>query len=97
MTPKGEVNAEFVATMLRCPINRGRLRIAEAALLAAVNRAIATGKARLASGESVSEPLEAGLVREDGAVIYRVADGVPTLLCDEAILLADIGPTDGHR
>ncbi|MBI1901559.1 MAG: Trm112 family protein [Planctomycetia bacterium] len=97
MTRRGEVNAQFVETMLRCPINRGKLRIADKALLAAVNRAIAAGKARFASGEVVAEPLEAGLVREDGAVLYRVVEGVPTLLCDEALLLAEIFPTDGHR
>lgn len=31
--------------------------------------------------------LEAALVREDGAVVYPIRDGIPMLLLDEAIVL----------
>jgi uncharacterized protein YbaR (Trm112 family) len=32
-------------------------------------------------------PLDAGLIREDGRVVYPVRNGIPVLLADEAIML----------
>ncbi|MGB8167876.1 MAG: Trm112 family protein [Chthoniobacteraceae bacterium] len=43
---------------------------------------------RLASAELLArlpQPLEAALVREDGAVVYPIRDGIPVLLPEEAI------------
>ena len=43
---------------------------------------------RLAPPELLAKlpvPLEAALVREDGAVVYPIRDGLPVLLPDEAI------------
>ncbi|HLA84853.1 MAG TPA: Trm112 family protein [Thermoguttaceae bacterium] len=73
--------------ILVCPANRTRLRPAEAGLLAKVNEAIAAGRVRTTGGQPVAEPLVAGLVREDGAVLYPIVDDIPVMLVDEAVRL----------
>ncbi len=37
------------------------------------------------AGAAVGTPLAAGLVTEDGKVIYRIEDDIPVMLADEAI------------
>jgi uncharacterized protein YbaR (Trm112 family) len=75
---------------LRCPETRQPLRLADAALLTQVNRAIAAGTARNRAGETLGQPLDGGLVREDGQVLYPIVDGIPTLLVDEGLPLDEL-------
>lgn len=42
-------------------------------------------------GADVTAALEAGLVREDGQVIYPVRDDIPVLLREEGILVGSAG------
>ena len=37
--------------------------------------------------------MDAGLVREDGAYLYRIEDDIPIMLIDEAIALEGIAPS----
>lgn len=73
--------------MLRCPETQTRLRVADASLVARLNRDIAGGKLRNRAGQPVAKPLDTGLVREDGRVLYPVVDEIPILLIDEGIEL----------
>ncbi len=73
--------------ILACPETRRPLRLAEPALLAAVNQAIAAGRLTNRVGEVIREPVEELLVREDGAVAYPVREEIPVLLIDEGIPL----------
>lgn len=72
---------------LVCPETRQKVELAGAALLARINERIEQGDLQTRGGEVLTEPLEAGLVREDGAVLYPVRDGFPVMLTDEAIPL----------
>ena len=36
-------------------------------------------------GSQFSGPLEAGLIREDGQVLYPICDGIPLVMVEEAI------------
>ncbi len=78
---------EFL-NMLVCPATRQPLREATAAELQAVAAAIAAGSAKTRGGVAVTEPVTAGLVPADGAVLYPIRDGIPILLSAEAVLLA---------
>jgi uncharacterized protein YbaR (Trm112 family) len=73
--------------ILACPKTHQSLRLAEAEELDALNEAVAAEQARTVDGETVSDPLEAGLVREDGKLLYPIRDGIPVLLVDEGIRL----------
>ncbi len=92
------ISKELLAILV-CPENRTPLALADAALLAAVNRAIALGSVKNKGGEAVSEPLDAGLLREDRAVLYPVVDRIPILLADAAIPLdqIDVRTTAGRN
>ena len=73
--------------ILACPQTHQPLREASAADLERVNKRIAGGGAKNVGGKPVSEPLKAGLVREDGQRIYPIKDGIPVLLIDEGLEL----------
>ncbi len=76
--------------ILVCPETREPVRQADDALLRKVNAAIAEGRLSTRGGDPVTDPLEEGLVREDGAVLYAVRDGIPVMLVDEALDLEEL-------
>ena len=71
--------------ILACPDTHQPLAEADAALLERVNKAVAAGKLVNVGGAKVEQPLEGGLVREDGKIVYAIRDGIPVLLIDEGI------------
>jgi len=73
--------------ILACPETHQSLAEAAPDLLKRVNDRIAAGKAKNQGGAEVKEPLEAGLVRQDGKIVYPIRDGIPVLLVDEGISL----------
>ena len=73
--------------ILACPETHQPLHEASAAELARANEAIQAGRQQDKAGKPVKEPLEAGLVREDGKVLYPIRDGIPVLLIDEGLPL----------
>jgi uncharacterized protein YbaR (Trm112 family) len=74
--------------MLVCPENKSELAAASSELVGRINRAIAAGQLTNKAGNKVERPLDGGLVRADGAVLYPIVDGIPMMLVDEAIPLA---------
>ena len=83
------IDKELLAILV-CPENRTPLAAADGELLARLNEAIAAGKVTNRVGRRVQQPLVAGLVRADAALLYPVVDDVPVLLIDEAIPLGQI-------
>ncbi len=74
-------------SMLRCPETRQTLRLIDAAQLAQLNDKIAARTLLNRSGSKLERPLDGGLVREDGQVVYPILDRIPILLADEGIQL----------
>jgi len=81
--------------ILVCPDSRRPLRLADDRLLGRLNDAIAAGRVSNRGGQPVRQPLAAGLVREDGGVVYPVIDEIPVLLVDEAIPLDQLEEAAG--
>lgn len=73
--------------ILCCPETRGKLLVADSALLDSLNRAVSAGTLKNVAGEKISETLTEVLVNEKGSRAYIVREGIPVLLVDEAIRL----------
>ena len=71
--------------ILACPETHQKLAEAGSEVLEALNAKIAAGELKNVGGEAVTEPLEAGLVREDGAIVYPIREAIPVLLIDEGL------------
>ena len=73
--------------LLQCPDDRTPLTEAPRSLIDRVNAAIASGRLKNRGGQPVERPLDAGLLRSDGRMLYPVFNGIPNMLVDEAIPL----------
>jgi uncharacterized protein YbaR (Trm112 family) len=71
--------------ILVCPETRQPVRPADEALLGRLNEAIGAGEVTNRGGDAVEDPVDEGLVREDGKVLYPVREDIPIMLIDEAI------------
>ena len=71
--------------ILACPETHQSLAEADEAAIAGLNERIAAGSVKNVGGADVTESVEAGLVREDGKIVYPIRDGIPVLLIDEGI------------
>ncbi len=78
---------ESLLSVIVCPETHQSLRVAEEAMLTALNKRLSAGQLNNRGGELLTQPLEAGLVREDGKYLYPVLGGIPVMLIEEAIAL----------
>ena len=74
--------------ILVCPETKQPLQVADAALLERVNASLQKGGLTNRGGKPIAAPIQAGLVRKDGAVLYPVRDDIPIMLIDESIPLS---------
>ena len=75
--------------ILACPETKQRLTLAESTLLARVNDRIRQGQLTNRCGTPVTEPIDDGLVRQDGRYLYPIRNDIPIMLIDEAIPLVE--------
>lgn len=76
--------------ILCCPVTKQPLALLSGPELAAVNRAIAAGAMLRADGSAQSEAIAEGLVTHDRRTLYRIEDGIPVLLADEALAVSQV-------
>jgi uncharacterized protein YbaR (Trm112 family) len=67
------------------PVSRTPLKLLSKSQLDHLNRAVREGQLQTTSGGPVTAEFAAGLISVDGKVVYRIDDGIPVLLADEAI------------
>ena len=75
--------------ILACPETKQPLTLAEPTLLARINDRIRQGQLTNRRGTAVTEPIDGGLVRQDGRYLYPIRDDIPIMLIDEAIPLVE--------
>ncbi len=73
--------------ILACPETKQPLTLAAETLVAQLNECIAQGALTNRVGETVTETLDGGLVREDGRYLYPIQDDIPIMLIDKAIAI----------
>ena len=76
--------------LIVCPGTRQPLAPLEARGLQAVNAAIAAGGVARGDGTAQSAPLREALVTRDRKLVYRIDDGIPVLLTEEAIATSQV-------
>lgn len=76
--------------LLVCPLTRQSLSLLDARGLEAVNAAIAAGGVVRGDGSPQPDAIVEALVTRDRKTLYRVDDGIPVLLGEDAIATAQI-------
>ncbi len=79
--------SEELLEILVCPETKQPVQLASADVLKKLSEDIAAGRVRNRGGETLTQPIEEGLVREDGQILYPVDDGIPVMLIEESIEL----------
>lgn len=73
-----------------CPVTRLPLELVPDATLARLNARIEAGSLKSCADQIVEQPLRQALMTRDGRLAYPVRDGIPILLEEHGILLAQI-------
>ncbi|MBC7656014.1 MAG: Trm112 family protein [Frankiaceae bacterium] len=76
--------------ILCCPATKQSLALLDKPELAALNDAIAAGGLLRQDGSPQAQSVSEGLITRDRQTIYRIDDGIPVLLADDAIATASI-------
>ena len=83
------IDSEFLK-ILCCPETHQPLTPADAALIQRLNELIASGQLRNRGNQPVTRQCDGGLVRQDGQFLYPICQGIPVLLINEAIPIAQV-------
>jgi len=83
------INPDLLA-ILCCPETKQKVTVADDAVIIALNTSVTRGGLKNKGNRPVTEPFEAGLVREDGTLLYPVRDNIPVMLIEEGIPLTQI-------
>ena len=76
--------------LLVCPLTRQPLLPLDNRGLQALNAAIAAGGVVRGDGAAQSAALREALISRDRKTVYRIDDGIPVLLTEEAIATAQL-------
>ena len=76
--------------ILACPVTRQPLALLDSRGLQALNAAIEAGGVVRGDGSPQADAIAEALVTRDRKTVYRVDDGIPVLLGEDAIATAQI-------
>jgi uncharacterized protein YbaR (Trm112 family) len=71
--------------ILCCPETKQSVALAGGDVVKKINEGITAGKITNRGGTAVKDPIDAGLLREDGKYLYLIREDIPVMLIDEAI------------
>jgi len=80
--------------ILRCPQDQSPVSVAESQMIANLNDAIRRGNVRNIGGQRLQHPIDGGLVRQRGDVLYPIQEGIPVMLPDEGVELSQLAFSD---
>ena len=83
--------------ILVCPETKQPVSLADTELLDRLNARVRDGTLVNRAAQTVAEPLDAALVREDRVVCYAIRDDIPIMLIEEAIPLDQLDGADGRQ
>lgn len=83
------INPELLKILV-CPEDHSPLTAADPAMLQRLNEAVRHGQLKNRGGQSVEQPLDGALVRRDATLAYPIVDGIPLLLMEQAVPLAQL-------
>lgn len=78
------INKELL-DILCCPETKQDIEYVEGEVIEKINSKIKNGTLKNRGNETVKEPIDAGLLREDRKYIYPIREDIPIMLIDEAI------------
>jgi uncharacterized protein YbaR (Trm112 family) len=81
--------SEELVEILACPETKQPVSLAEPAEIERLNQLVSQGKLVNRAGEKVEKPLDGGLVREDGKILYPIIEDIPVMLIEEGIPLKE--------
>lgn len=80
--------------ILCCPASKQPLHPLPADTLKRLNAAVAAGALADVEGRKIEAPYTGALITADGKLIYRIDDGIPVLLADEAVAAGALAGPD---
>ena len=78
---------EKLLEILCCPETHQPLRRAGAELIEDLNQRIQAGTLVDRVDEKITEPIDGGLIREDGNILFPIRQDIPVMLVDQGIPL----------
>ncbi|UNK50607.1 Trm112 family protein [Lysobacter sp. S4-A87] len=81
--------------LLVCPTTRQPLQLLDSRGLQALNAAIQAGGIVRGDGSAQADAIKEALVTRDRKLAYRIDDGIPVLLAEEAIATAQVDAFPG--
>jgi uncharacterized protein YbaR (Trm112 family) len=77
--------AKELLDILCCPETKQELSLVEGEIIERINKRIKEGSLKNRGGETIKEPIDSGLLREDRKFLYPIREDIPIMLIDEAI------------
>ena len=76
---------EQLLAILCCPETKQQVSLIDEDTIQSYNELIASGQVKNRGGETVTEKIDGGLLREDGKFLYPIRQSIPIMLIDEAL------------
>ena len=77
--------------ILCCPETKQAVTLAGATLIQRLNEAIQNRRLQNKGKQAVTDPVEGGLLRADGKMLYPIRENIPVMLIEEGIPLEQLG------